>query len=236
MEAAVVFDLDDTLYLERDFVRSGFRAVDAWLAREHGRDGFLERAWALFEAGTRGTIFDRALEELGIAPQPDLIQRLIQVYRGHEPEIQLLPDAARALERCCAAGIRVALLTDGWEAVQRRKIEALGIVPRCAPIICTDAWGRDFWKPHLRGFRMIQEHFGRPPEAFVYIADNPAKDFIGPRRLGWRTVRLRRPEGLYAKDEAAPGADAEVAVESLDDIDLVGACTTGQPMTAQGRG
>ena len=26
---AVVFDLDDTLYAERDFVRSGYRAVDS---------------------------------------------------------------------------------------------------------------------------------------------------------------------------------------------------------------
>lgn len=222
MEAAVVFDLDDTLYLERDFVRSGFQAVGAWLAREHGRDGFFDRAWALFEAGVRGTIFDRALEELGIAPQPDLIQRLVQVYRGHEPEIQLLPDAARALERCCATGIGVALLTDGFEAVQRRKIEALRVEDHCAPVICTDCWGREFWKPHARGFQMIQDHFGLPPEALVYVADNPAKDFIGPLRLGWRTVRLCRPLGLHAEDMAAPAADAEILAQSLDEVDFAG--------------
>ena len=36
MSWVVTFDLDDTLYLERDFVRSGFAAVGAWLATERG--------------------------------------------------------------------------------------------------------------------------------------------------------------------------------------------------------
>ena len=30
----VVFDLDDTLFAERDYVLSGFRAVDEWIRRE----------------------------------------------------------------------------------------------------------------------------------------------------------------------------------------------------------
>ena len=55
----VVFDLDDTLYLERDYVRSGFRAVDAWLA-SRGILGFFGEAWANFENGLRGKAFDRA--------------------------------------------------------------------------------------------------------------------------------------------------------------------------------
>jgi putative hydrolase of the HAD superfamily len=38
----IVFDLDDTLYLERDFARSGFEAAGAWLYRQAGVPGLAE--------------------------------------------------------------------------------------------------------------------------------------------------------------------------------------------------
>ena len=55
---AIVFDLDDTLYPERDYVLSGFRAIARWAA-EHLRipaeDGYRELA-ELFAAGVRETL------------------------------------------------------------------------------------------------------------------------------------------------------------------------------------
>ena len=35
--AVLIFDLDDTLYLERDFAVSGFKVADEWLRRENGK-------------------------------------------------------------------------------------------------------------------------------------------------------------------------------------------------------
>ena len=62
----VVLDIDDTLYLERDYARSGFTAIGDWARAELGVDDLGERAWAAFEAGTRGTIFDEALAAAGV--------------------------------------------------------------------------------------------------------------------------------------------------------------------------
>jgi len=53
MASVVVLDMDDTLFLERDYVLSGFAAVDAVVAKEHGLKGFSESAWRLFCAGVR---------------------------------------------------------------------------------------------------------------------------------------------------------------------------------------
>ena len=47
----VAFDVDDTLYLERDYVRSGFRAVAERVRRDHGLEGFFEGAWDAFSSG-----------------------------------------------------------------------------------------------------------------------------------------------------------------------------------------
>jgi FMN phosphatase YigB (HAD superfamily) len=33
------------------------------------------------------------------------------------------------------------------------------------------------------------------------VGDNPAKDFLGARRTGMVTVRIRRPDGIYRDSE-----------------------------------
>jgi putative hydrolase of the HAD superfamily len=216
----VTFDLDDTLYLERHFVRSGFAAVGGWLASERGARGFEACAWRLFEGGQRGDIFDRVLPRLGIAPERALIERLVRVYREHAPQIVLEPEATDLLDRL-AGRCHLALLTDGFHDTQRRKIAALGLDARCRPIVCTDRWGRAHWKPSPTGFRHIQEALGAAPERCIYIGDNPAKDFRAPRALGWRTLRVRHPRGEHAAALAASSLDdADATVTTLEQVSV----------------
>lgn len=218
MAPVVVFDLDDTLYLERDFVRSGFAAVGAWLAEHHGVGGFETHAWELFLAGRRGDVFDRALPRVGLEPQPALVQRLVTVYREHRPQIRLAPEAADllgALDGRC----RLAVLTDGYHDTQRRKIAALGLETWCEEVVCTDRWGRAHWKPSPRGFVHIQRAFDAAAEDCIYVADNPAKDFRAPKALGWRTLRVRHPLGEHARaDAASPLDQADRTVTGLAEV------------------
>ena len=220
MTPVVVFDLDDTLYLERDFVRSGFAAVGAWLAAHHGVGDFERHAWELFLAGRRGDVFDRALPELNLDPQPALIRRLVALYREHVPQIRLEPAAADLLAdlsgRC-----RLAVLTDGYPDTQRRKIAALALETWCDPVVCTDQWGRAHWKPSPRGFQHIQRAFETAPERCIYVGDNPAKDFRAPKALGWRTVRVRHPQGEHARaDAASPLDQADRTVSGLAEVSV----------------
>ncbi len=210
---AVVFDVDDTLYLERDYVRSGFRAVDAHLREHHGAAGFFERAWAAFEQGVRGRTFDEVLPQLGLSPARELIAELVEVYRTHPPQIDLLPDARAALEAARRAGWAVAVVTDGPLASQSAKVEALGLSRWAEPVVLTAALGEGFGKPHPRAFRLVEEGTGCREEQCVYLADNPGKDFAGPKRLGWRTVRVRRPGGLHAEEPS--GQDVDEVWEDL---------------------
>ena len=218
-DRVIVFDLDDTLYMERDFSRSGYRAVGEWALDRLGIDGFGDRVWRLFLEKPRPDLFDLALKEAGIEPTPDLVRRMVEVYRDHRPDIELLPDAARLLaRRADYAGF--ALLTDGYHRAQRRKIEALALDAICRPAIPTDQWGRNYWKPHARGFEAIQAHYALPGHAFTYVGDNPMKDFIAPKALGWHTVRVRREGALHA-GTPAPSAEAEAAISitSLDQLE-----------------
>lgn len=213
---AIVFDLDDTLYLERDYVMSGFRAVAAWaelhlrIPREQGFDELKK----LFEQGVRGTTFDQWLGAHDLF-DPDLVQRLVAVYREHEPcvapfdgVVQLL----RSLRQRCHLG----LLSDGPVAVQRRKLAALGLAEHFDVIVFSDEWGHGAWKPSPIPFNVVLERLRVSGPEAVYVGDHPEKDFIGARRVGMSTVRVRHPQGLYAQMEpVSPDHAPDLEIEHV---------------------
>ena len=219
LPACVILDLDDTLFLERDYVTSGLTAVGEYVRRALGCEGFAEIATRMFNDGVRGDTFNRALAELGVADDPDMIGDLVATYRRHEPSIDLEPDARRLI-----SGLRghyVGVVTDGPLDSQRAKARAVGAPGWASLVICTAELGPGFGKPHPRAFAMHQVASGRSGAACVYVADNPAKDFAGPKSLGWSTVRLRRPDSLHAQVPSDALVDREII--SLDELATTGA-------------
>jgi putative hydrolase of the HAD superfamily len=190
----IVFDIDDTLYLERDYVQSGFEAVGRWVRKWVGVEDFADRCWRRFLAGGRRSIFDEALRECGKEPTRNLMSGLVEIYRTHEPSILLAEDASKALESI-AGKVSIAVVSDGPVVSQSRKVDALGLKAFAAPIVLTGVFGESYFKPHPRAFEYVAQC--RSADVYLYVADNPLKDFAAPRQLGWITVRVRRLGGLY---------------------------------------
>ena len=117
-------------------------------------------------------------------------------------------------------GVRIGIITDGVRAGQQRKLEALPLgADRIDRAILTDAWGREFWKPHPRAFEEIEKGWQIPAEELVYVGDNPAKDFLAPRQLGWHTVRLRTAGQEHFSAEGPSEAHAaELEVENFSGL------------------
>lgn len=217
---AVVFDLDDTLYPEQSYAFSGFEAVAAWLDKKIKCPAdAAQRMRELYLTGDRGHVFDRLLAEYGHPDPQSLIPEMIQCYRTHQPRLSLHSDARAALE-AWRGRFRLGLISDGPLTMQQSKVQALGLAPLLDEIILTDAWGPEHWKPHPRAFETLEARFGCRGPALVYIADNCGKDFVAPRRLGWRTVWLRRPGGVYCDTPAPHHGEPEWQVASLDKLDL----------------
>ena len=207
--SCVVFDIDDTLYLESDYVRSGFRATGAWVSEHLGIEGFFDHAWNAFQRGDRGTIFNSALSELGIADTPNLVTDLVEVYRGHDPQIELTQDALVCLDRL-RGNVHIGVITDGPAESQRAKARALDLQRWHPELIVTAELGPGLGKPHPRAFELIEERTGCSGAACAYVADNPIKDFVAPRQLGWLTVRVRRPGALHEDMESGADVDEEI--------------------------
>jgi putative hydrolase of the HAD superfamily len=214
----LVFDLDDTLYPERDFVMSGFQAAGEWLRGQHGIEGFERVCEDLFGVGLRGRIFDEAIRRTSSDLDAGaIVPSLIEVYRGHFPRIRLYDDADWALTHF-GQRFRLGLITDGYAATQRRKVAALGIADRFRAIVYSDDLGRHNWKPSPEPYRRLMAQTNGERGRYVYIADNPTKDFTGAREMGWRTVRVRRSGGEYSKLMAINRWDADMEITDLRDL------------------
>ena len=111
----VAFDLDDTLYPEREFVHSGFTAVAQHLADLGVIDAesFFTTATSLFIAGARGNIFNLALERLAVVFPAARIGELVRVYREHQPQIRPFAGSPKLLQLLKAKGVVLALISDG---------------------------------------------------------------------------------------------------------------------------
>ena len=220
MVTTVVFDLDDTLYDEAEYCRSGFAAVAKHLAVDNAAPaaGLIFAAlWNQFMAGNRSKTFNAALDELGIGYDQQRIAELVGIYRNHVPAIALPPDSEQVL-RTLSAKYSLGLLTDGFLPAQQLKVKALGIKKHFASIVYTEQLGRESWKPSPAGFEKILHDLDGRPENAVYVADNEDKDFIAPNKLGLATVQLLRPARIHRSASASPGAAAHHIIHKISEL------------------
>ena len=186
----VIFDLDDTLYSEKEYIRSGYKAVSRYLG-----GGFEERLWELFEVGEPP--IDVVLHELGRESDKS---EVLQIYREHKPDIHLYDGVREMIIELQSRGIYIGIITDGRPSGQRNKIEALGL--GIEDVIITDALGGEqFRKPCDIAFRILQNKWRLSASEIVYVGDNPSKDFQAPKQLGMRSLWFNNADGLYSHTE-----------------------------------
>ncbi|UCE61579.1 MAG: HAD family hydrolase [Phycisphaerales bacterium] len=218
---AVVFDLDDTLYPEREYAFSGFRAVAEALKRRLGDPTETSAEMRrLFDTEHRPRVFNALIARLGLGDDEDLIGEMVQTYREHPPTISLHRDAEEALARF-RPRYRLGLLTDGPAVMQSAKMDALHVRDRFDAIILTAKLGEGFGKPHPLAFQRIADDLGVEPRVCAYIADNPAKDFIAPNALGWTTIQVKRAEGIYRDESPPAGGTPHQVIDTLERLDTL---------------
>lgn len=211
---AIVFDMDDTLYPEADYVLSGFNAVALWFEKERGipKHKSFDNLAQLFYSGVRGNTFNLWLEQQSIPYDKVLIQECLKVYRDHDPKIKPFECVIPLLKQL-KKRYKIGLLSDGYLSVQQRKFKALKLSSYFDGVVFSDEWGREAWKPSLTPFKHILKRLDIESDEAVYIGDNPSKDFLGANKLGFYTIWIRRVDGEY--NSLSP-----TSVESTSDITI----------------
>jgi len=174
----IVFDLDDTLYNEVDFLKSAFQDI----AYNLDKKNHLSLCAYMFSMHRdRKDVFQYIISKYNISKET-----LIQEYRDHIPKIKPFKHAVNLLKNIKENNGKTAIITDGRKTTQLNKIKSLGISDLSDKIIISEEIGSE--KPSIENYKAIENHFNA--KSYTYIADNLKKDFITPNLMGWNTIGL----------------------------------------------
>lgn len=191
---AIIFDMDDTLYGEKEYVRSGYEKIAQVIPQvEHAG----KKLWKLFEE--KKPAIDELLKQEGLESE-EVKKACLHAYRYQEPDIHLYPGVEQMLKDLKAQGYLLGIITDGRPEGQRAKIKALGLEALVDQIIVTDEFGgAEYRKPNPLAFETMSQKLEVEYSQMCYVGDNINKDFIAPQQLGMRSIWFKNPDGLYIR-------------------------------------
>lgn len=172
----VVFDLDDTLYSELQFLHSGIEHIietfNLKLSIKDTNYYVSQKNWIHY-----------LLQENGLPIDGQRKSDILKEYRCHFPNITLREGALDFLKTLKRTGCKIGLITDGRSYTQRNKLTSLGVDMFFDKVIISEEFGSE--KPAFGNYRAFNANVSK-----YYIGDNPIKDFITANKLGWTTIML----------------------------------------------
>ena len=176
-----VFDLDDTLFKEVDFVRSAYNYIGEYIFDKFDLNVNVDIDYSL---NNKLSLFDILIKKHKVLEKNLSLEKFLKIYRNHKPQINLTNNVEEVLAFIKNSGTNLSLITDGRSVTQRNKINALNINSFFNDIIISEETGYE--KPNEYNFLKIQKKY--QGYDMTYIGDNTEKDFISPNKLGWNSV------------------------------------------------
>lgn len=184
INTVVVFDLDDTLYKEIDFLKSAYSEISLKISKVVYVESSAIYNQMLACFYNKENVFESIIKKYNLSIS---INELLDIYRNHKPEIKLSKDRVEVLNELKCRGIVLGLLTDGRSKQQRSKIEALKLNTWISEILISEEFGSE--KPNANNYKYFENLFGKAK--YYYVGDNVKKDFITPNKLNWTTICLK---------------------------------------------
>lgn len=203
----IIFDLDDTLYSEKEYVESGFKEI----AKVYGNDSLFNKLMYLYNINSNN-VFQRA----GFSQEK--CKKCIEIYRNHTPKISLDYHVKATLEYLKIKNYKLGIITDGRPKSQWNKIKALELNKYMDCIIVTDELGgEEYRKPNSKAYEIMKIELNCKFEEMIYVGDNPCKDFYVKDKYPILTIRLLS-NGLYADKEYYHGIKEDLCISSISEI------------------
>ncbi len=186
MHNAIIFDLDDTLYKEIDYVMSGFTAVSTFVAEKTIQNHNLLLKDLILNYNANLNPFLSLIDKYSL----DItIKEMKNIYRSHIPTIQMDINTKNILTILKERNELRGLMTDGRAIQQRNKIKSLGLEQYFNDILISGEFGSE--KPNIANYSYFMNNENNLNTKYFYVGDNPKKDFKTANELGWITICLR---------------------------------------------
>jgi putative hydrolase of the HAD superfamily len=210
----IIFDLDDTLYNEIDYVKSGFKEVSNFFSQKYDLDEealFCTMIKNLNLYG-RGKVFDNTLSHFNIFSKTN-VKKSISLYRKHLPNLNLPKESKKILQYYKALNVPMYLVTDGNKIMQYNKVKGLNIEKNFKKVFITHRYGVKNAKPSPYCFIKIAEEENVKYSEVVYIGDNIKKDFVNIKALGFKTICVKN--GMFKNAVMPKKYHAEIEVDNI---------------------
>jgi putative hydrolase of the HAD superfamily len=188
-ELVLVFDLDDTLYQEFDYQNSGIAFVGQQLHALYGVD--IKDKLLQWRDSGHIDLWQKAAQLLELPES--VAEQMLWMYRLHVPKIELPSEVSDILFILRSLVGNIVILTDGRSISQRLKLSVLGLLD--LPFYISEE--HQSQKPCQKRFIAIMGDYHA--KSYVYIGDNPKKDFLAPNQLGWKTIGLVNPYSVHSQ-------------------------------------
>lgn len=194
--SGIGFDLDHTLAIDNRLERVAFLRLLEVVLDEGGQTiGTLtdevENIDALL-ARQRGGAFriDEAVRKFVAQHSVDPADRYVETFRRYAVDmvgtfVVALPGVRATLAALHERGIAVAILSNGWNPLQRRKAEHVGFR---GPILVSDEIGEQ--KPAARAFEQLLQTLESDAPVTWYVGDDPESDVAGAQAAGLQGIWL----------------------------------------------
>ncbi len=218
MIRAVVFDLDDTLISEKQYIESGFSYVASLISQKYliPKEEIFYKLSSLFASNPKN-VFDRYLNENKLSTGHNEVNVLVEAFRNHSPDISFYSDVLPFVKWLRSNGIKTGIITDGYANAQRKKLESLKAQSFFDEIVLTDEIGHNCWKPHPIAFERMREKLNVEFCEMIFVGDNPEKDFFINKTYPIITVRVYR-RGVHEDKFYREGIREMYSVERLMEI------------------
>lgn len=219
MIKAVIFDLDDTLISEKDYIKSGFKEISKNIEEIYKIDAeeTFNELMKLSKVESKN-VFNRFFDNHKIEYTKEDIKEFLNIYRNHIPNIEFYEDAIQLIEKLKEKNIKVGVITDGYIVSQKAKLKAINAYEIFDYIIITEELGREFWKPHPKAFEIMKEKLNVKFNEMIYVGDNPEKDFFIGDIYPINTIRIVREDSIYKTKEYLNKVKEKFLVNNLIDI------------------
>ncbi|MGZ5190297.1 MAG: HAD family hydrolase [Flavisolibacter sp.] len=209
-----VFDLDDTIFQEIDYLKSGYLSISTKLREFIDADIFPEM---MEKYQNKENVFEWIVKHhQGSIPHLSM-HWLLKEYREHLPTIDLSGRNAAFLQQLRQLNVPMGLITDGRSITQRNKLKALGIEGYFTDIIISEEFGSV--KPDQRNYLYFEHKY--PGMHFYFLGDNTTKDFIVPKQLGWTTICIKNSGNHIHTQVFDQESAPDYIITGFDEIELI---------------
>lgn len=190
----IVFDLDNTLYREADYLKNVLLEFSEYLdiLIQNLTSDDIEQKINRRKKNVLKNLIDEFIGKKYSSIYN--LNKIFKIYKYSQRKIFLYKDASEILPKLRNLGIKVSILTNGIEQVQKNKLALLNLEKMVDYVKIVEGENS---KPNNVAFLSLMNGFGVTEKETMMIGDDPINDIVGARNIGIYTFRLKR--GFFKK-------------------------------------